>query len=266
MPIEPLPIEGRVDWRRMAEPSSYATDVLLTAMPEGRIDHPADVFVFDSCPVLPNPTELSPDHTPGDASSPLILSTEKWISMLWPEVADQIARMVSAIYVVDSMKQEDPLSAELGWGCMCGHGWDQDPWTIYTQASNAGGMAEGWIHELGHLKLHTMGVHLERWSDQLLLNTTDELFESPVRKDKLRPMGAVLQAHYSYVHVVEWELRVFRSGMARPLEAIKTNRSRLIEGIEVVRHNINLTPAGLGFWHGLLSWTETLLAETEDFA
>jgi HEXXH motif-containing protein len=165
-----------------------------------------------------------------------------------------MAQLLNAIYVIDSTeKPEYP-----GWGCVSGHDWESHPWTVYVQSYTPDAMAEGWVHEYLHNALHAMGVHLETWDDRLLLNAQDEEYESPVRKDKLRPMGAVLQGLYSYVGVTDWQIRVLESGNKMALTSLRTNLPRLDEGLNTVGHNAVWTDDGRAFWNGLTDWiTET---------
>lgn len=265
MPTVSFPLPSDINWSEVGLVSKYSTDVIKLARPvaSNPLNESDTHLLFDTVPLRPNPTSLSDILKPGTIDNPIIAEAEKLITTAWPEVADQIKHMVYAIYALNDKNEKQDNTA---WGCTCGHGWDTDPWTIYTQANNPGGMCEGWIHELGHLKLHTLGMHLESWDNRLILNSPTELYESPVRKDKLRPMGAVIQAQYSYIHVLDWELRAIKHVKPESvIWAINTNSKRLIEGIKTIEDNAKFTSDGMKFWDGLMNWTEDLIYDCGEY-
>lgn len=175
----------------------------------------------------------------------------------WPE-----ARTEAAI-LLDEIQSWIPKGAgfameALGGSCGPGDGWGK----IMVMAGNPVGYAEGVLHELGHHKLRAMGIDMEEHDGRFLLNGPDELYESGVRKDKLRPMSAVLHAHYSYLHVTEIELRAHEDGYSMAAMLPHQIR-RLTEGRDVITEHARWTTEGEAVAMDILAWTTELLDRCE---
>jgi hypothetical protein len=149
---------------------------------------------------------------------------------------------------------EPPLE---GRGCICGHHHPPEGWSIYATVDDPFGAAEGIVHEAGHNRLHAMGIDLETHTGLILANDAVELYESPIRKDKLRPMSAVLQAQYSYVNVAQLDLICAREGW----EYLKVNLPRIEEGYETIKQNARWTPEGRLWATGFFDWTESVMED-----
>jgi HEXXH motif-containing protein len=150
-----------------------------------------------------------------------------------------------------------------GHGCCCGNYHDDFGW-IYVTADDPWGFAEGIVHEMAHWKLRALGVQFEDWTDLLLKHQPTELYASPVRKDKPRPMGAVLHAQYSYVHVAEMVRRMYEAApYPTPADAswLAIQLARIKEGQGTLRAHARGTP-GVGdmFLEGLDFWTTEVLS------
>jgi hypothetical protein len=260
----------KVDWWRIAEPQADGYDVRMTleALQSSRY------------------AELAPRPVPQDA--PLV----------WPEgrarfvrLSDNInpspdfqdlpadhERVKAGLALIDTWPQVRPLCAELliglapltlgspqgGHGCSCGNFGDDWGW-IYVTADCAPGFAEGIVHEMGHWKLRAFGIWFEDWTDQLLLNKPHELYTSPVRKDIERPMGAVLHAQYSYVHVAAMCIAMLKAkhnpnGDDYSWAALQIKR--ITEGQQTLRAHARGTPdAGVPFLESFDVWTSRVIEE-----
>lgn len=203
---------------------------------------------------------LSDEYENSDQKRPIIRDAEAFLEQIWPEAADQFGRLVRSVY-----PYIDKDFAPSRWGCTCGHDWITDPWTLYTTVDNVCGTAEGFIHELGHLKLHSLGVHLLDWDDVLITNSKETLYPSPARRDALRPIGAVLQGFYSYVHVLELESRAMIAGDTEVETALRFNRKRIVEGMQTIPGNWQRTAVGDLLWASLSIWANELLVRTEQW-
>lgn len=107
-----------------------------------------------------------------------------------------------------------------GLGCSCGiygrRAWESEnpDVTIMVTIHSAAGCAEGIVHELGHYKLHAVGINLEEWPLEIIGNDYEEVYESPVRFDKLRPMAAVIHAQFSYVYVTKFYIPLIEEALS----------------------------------------------------
>lgn len=103
------------------------------------------------------------------------------------------------------------------------------------------------LHETAHLHLFAMMS-----GDKLVLNTENELFASPLRKDK-RPMTGILHATF----VLSRMIRFFRKYVAcfevgeATLNMLLKSENLFSEGIETIRQNARLTEAGTSLFNSL---------------
>lgn len=251
---------SNIDWFRLHRPQADGYDTAVIAQLakerygfEKRLPEPGQPSMFDGrVPLIHLPQRSAEwlDHAPFD--HPNIALTEEFLKRVWPEVAEQAANLLQEIYIMSDPRHEKNLDMS---GCTCGNinGWGG----ISSTVQGVIGFAHGIVHEMGHWKLHAMGVHLEDW-DNLVANSFDELFESPIRKDKPRPMGACIQAQYSYLHVLELEIRAWKAGRQSDMMAL--NVQRMTAGREVLKSwkpDLN----GIGFAAAMDVWADELISE-----
>lgn len=135
-------------------------------------------------------------------------------------------------------------------GCLCG-GWWPDR-VVWSTTNSIEGAVEGLLHETGHMWLHDRGIHLEEWDANLLANSPTELYASPIRKDRRRPMGAVLHAQYSYLWVLSWY-----DALGDPTRDERTEdiRRRLKQGGHEIANWAKPLEAGCQIVEDILRWT-----------
>jgi hypothetical protein len=228
-----------IDWSRVAEPSFYSNrriqEYAQCRWPGLRTGH-FDVEILGR--------ELSEAY--GPAEIPTVNPVLDCLDA-WPEGEQAVFGAAGCFWPVARADGKPG-----GLGCMCGHDEPSAarPYaTIYASTWDPVGGAEGLVHEAGHLRLKALGVQLETHDGLLLSNSPTELFESPIRKDKLRPMSAVLQAQYSYVMVTALDVALADAAHAA------INLPRILEGRETLRHSARWTAEGSEFARGLYDWT-----------
>lgn len=103
-------------------------------------------------------------------------------------------------------KKYDHHHSQSTLGCQCGPVMKPRDGSIEVGSSynNPVTAGDGIIHEVWHQRMHALGIDFETHSGLFFTNSDDELYESPIRKDKPRPMPAVIQAQYSYIGVTEY--------------------------------------------------------------
>jgi HEXXH motif-containing protein len=110
------------------------------------------------------------------------------------------------------------------------------------------GCAQALVHEMSHQKLRALCVSVESaW--RLITNDPADLFPSPIRIGRQRPMTAVLHAQYSFIHVVELDLRMLEKesdAMARDhiLQLLMRNVVRMEAGHETLAPNVRTDAYG----------------------
>lgn len=185
----------------------------------------------------------------------------------WPEQLAEAAFLWSRIYPIQRANLGDDRSVH-GYGCTCG-GVAGAPFEVYATVYDPLGFLEGIVHEFGHWKLHTLGVHLMTWPTAFLENDFEELYESPIRKDIERPMGAVVHAHYSYLHVTEIALRRLEHDVAgfpdEPayVDGLRRNLERMIEGHATLAASARPGELGRGFFDNVGAWGLDVIERAE---
>ena len=204
------------------------------------------------------------EKSPEVLSSGLVVAAEmddsripkviEYLVTVWPEMAVTIDKEVRGWYPV--IVGFDPKAR--------GHysGAANDPEWIYSSLDDPLGGAEGLLHEYGHLDLKRRGVHYESWT-AVLKNDPGELYVSPVRKDKKRPMGAVLHAQYSYLYVTTFDCRAWELGLM-DRETLTLNQARMAEGVAEIEANVKPTADGREFIEHLIAWSHALARYNPD--
>lgn len=266
-----------IDWYRVAYPQQDGYDTKVVS------DAAAQTYGFvPSTDLAPAPNwlggriRLANDiPAPGDGLIPApfdhqsLQLAERYLQW-WPECGEQLKALVKLIYIFD---WPQGVGAR---GCFCGTpprlGSREDTslfGEVFSTVFDSVGFLEGVVHEMTHWKLHALGVHFEEWDDRLLLNRPEEVFESSLRKDKPRPMGAVLHAHWVCLHVLCVDMAAAASkcnGCPKgdDAEHIAAAVKRVKEGQATVGAGARWTPAGAELWRGIEDWTADLLSVAEE--
>ncbi|MDX1493428.1 MAG: HEXXH motif-containing putative peptide modification protein [Longimicrobiales bacterium] len=184
---------------------------------------------------------------------------------LWPLGWSALSGCVDAFYPIRTAG-----SSMSGGGCSCGHSLPGERLAIYATVDNAFGGAEGFCHEAGHARLYALGIDMEAHDGKLLANDPEERYESPIRKDKLRPMSAVLQGQYAYIFVTAFDVALhpqnFPSspvGAAEVERYVGHNLPRIKEGRATIERHVKTTAEGEKFIRGIQDWTDEVIARAE---
>jgi HEXXH motif-containing protein len=240
-----------IDWSRVARPQPDSYDCQAAMSLRGELPYVESATkIFDTVAVTDCPRSLSPQLTNADPQHPNIKEAERLVN-LWPEGAASFKYLMREFHPL-------ALAGLHGRGSTCGSDESQ-PGKMYATVHSAPGLAEAFLHEMGHSKLRYLGIHLEH-ADRLIANGPDELFVSPLRKDKLRPMSAVVHAEFSYTYVTALDLM-----MRDSIEALKINRDRIAEGREVMQQNLKCDEDGKRFFAGFFDWLDEVIEKCDSF-
>jgi HEXXH motif-containing protein len=135
--------------------------------------------------------------------------------------------------------------------------------TMYATVYDPMGLAQAFVHEMAHHKLRALGISTEGTSG-LIVNPPDELYASPIRKDKLRPMSAVFHAEYSFIYVTALDIRMIEletadDKKANLLKLLARNVIRMEEGFDTIWKNIKVDHDGRKFVDSFLRWAEQII-------
>lgn len=204
--------------------------------------------------------------------------------------SEHISRFLDVYYPY--FRNQDPDSYDFEktghvLGCSCGPksfpiNGSIEVCSTYMNPISAG---DGIVHEVWHQRLHALGIDFETHAGLFFTNSDEEVFDSPIRKDKLRPMPAVIQAQYSYIGVTEYYKTLidslFRDNPSQNekintpnihsanldswLRASARNVYRIREGVETINSNIKPTPdIGERFMFGYMSYANRVINEAID--
>ena len=130
------------------------------------------------------------------------------------------------------------------------------------------GLAEAIVHELAHQKLRALGVSFE-YATTIVGNDPSKLYSSPIVKERLRPMTAVLHAEYSYVHVTSLDIHILtaekdtcRREVLRGV--LKKNQARIQDGYETIQKHFHPGAHGREFMAAFSHWTENTIQAATD--
>jgi HEXXH motif-containing protein len=180
----------------------------------------------------------------------------------WPAAYEQFRMLIDSVHplLIPNEAQDDP--DHLGYARS--HGEEHMFGTIMASVNSAVMLAECLVHEMAHHKLRAFGVSFETaW--RFIANPLEALFESPIRKDKLRPMTAVFHAMYSYTYVTELDLRIIDGEpdgrrMDKLLRRLAYNVKRLEEGRAVLRQHMTVDAEGELFMTPYHDWLDVVIA------
>jgi coenzyme PQQ synthesis protein D (PqqD) len=259
------PDDGAPDWRRLAQPQpdQYDSHVTLAfARRRGYARPPAlgAAALFDGavtlCPsdLFPPPCVPAPADHPGSRRGVEALR-------LWPVGFRQVQLLVDSVSAfVDVTAPEDRVI-----GCVSGPG-PAGFGSVAATVNNHVGFAEAIVHEMAHHKLRALGIEVEV-AEGLVTNAPDQLFKSPIRYDRLRPMSAVLHAQYSYTYVAALDVAIVQAARepARDRRVAEDSLAVILPklefGLGVLRAHAETDRPGAEFLSGLYAWTDLVLAD-----
>jgi hypothetical protein len=258
-----------IDWKKIAKPQADGHDatVLKYSLKE-KFSHEKTVLGSDFLQTValePYTGNFNPGKQP--ASIDNIRKVESKMN-IWPELAHTYEELIEFIIFADEgFGQWNTTN-----GCSCGHIFFNHKGTqcggkigVFVGMLGTLGTLEALAHEAGHLRLHMLGMHIEDHDNSLILNGPDELFESPIRKDKPRPMSAVLQAQYSYVMVSDMDLKYYDAFADEPdkqacaVSYLRANIPRIAKGHDEVKKNVRTTTDGLQFMDGFWEYSDAVI-------
>jgi HEXXH motif-containing protein len=265
-----------VDWSRAAVPQQDLYDARLAAHLATTSASPLRADRYARRPVGGAPAlfdgavavrHLYPrDFYPSLADAPLDhphLALAADLVRRWPVAYEQFRILIDSVHplLIPDAPQDDPDY----FGFTRSHGEEDMFGTLMASVNSPVMLAECLVHEMAHHKLRAFGLSVETaW--RFITNPPEALFESPIRKDRPRPMTAVFHAVYSYSYVTELDLRIIDREPAGPrmgtlFRRLAYNVKRLEEGRDVLRQHMTLDVEGEIFMAPYDEWLDRLIAQ-----
>jgi HEXXH motif-containing protein len=179
----------------------------------------------------------------------------------WPAAFEQFKSLIDSVHPV--LDPSIPAALREVTSGSCSHSHEQWFGTLCVTVDDPVGCAQALVHEMAHQKLRALGVSVEAaW--RLVANDPAELFPSPIKIGRMRPMTAVLHAQYSFIYVVELDLRMLaaeRDPMLRHriLQLLLRNVVRMEAGFETLASNIRTDRDGAAFMDSFLAWARSAI-------
>jgi HEXXH motif-containing protein len=265
-----------VDWARMAAPQAdgYDTEMTLRLARTGssplrpnpyqrRSVGDAAAFCDGAVAVRRGPVGgmLTDKLLPADVRHPNIPIGAALLAR-WPEAYAQFKRLIDTVY-----PYTDPAQAKLGDKAFgsSSHSYEKDFGAVLATVDHSLAFTQALIHEMAHQKLRALGVSFES-AARLITNPRTQMFASPIRKDRPRPMTAVFHAQYSFIHVTALDLYMLKGAQNETerqqlLMLLARNVPRMQEGYAEIEKNIQLDAPGTRFVEAFMRWSRNVLEE-----
>lgn len=271
------PARGPIDWGRMAEPQEDRYDTRVTLELATTCGSPlrrepyvrravADAptifdgavavrYISETCPGLPR-------HAHGPVDHPNIARAAEYVRR-WPAAFAQFRALMDSFHPMTDAGVPPALDGSvLG---SSSHSEESMFGTMWATFYDPLGLAQAFVHEMAHQKLRALGVSLEA-ADRLITNRPGELYASPIRKDRPRPMTAVFHAQYSFIYVTALDLRMIETETdPRTLSSLLTllgrNVPRIEEGLRVIREHVQVDEDGRVFVDAFIDWAARVIRE-----
>ncbi len=243
-----------IDWSRMAHPQDdgYDTAIILQHYP-----------IATPVAVLPAPEHgLKIDGvTPAPTDHPNLSIATNYLAR-WPALHSQFTSLIHKIYPYSDSSQVALGKWALG---SSSHSYEDDPTSLHVTVDSTLGLAQGLVHEMAHQKLRRLGVSIET-AKHLITNDPSQLFASPIRKDRPRPMTAVFHAQYSFMHVTALDLYMLAGEKDEQerqhiLMLLARNVPRMEAGLEEIQQHIQTDTNGRLFVDNFMNWSVKILAQ-----
>lgn len=265
-----------IDWRRMAEPQldQYDTEVAR---------HLAETTTSAQRkqPYVRRPVDKAPAIFDGEVAvrgfEHKLLSAPRYVRAAlnhrnlrlaesyvrrWPAAYRQFQRLIDTVApLTDSTISAKQRSVYLG---SSSHSDESEPGVIYATVDDALGLAQAMVHEMAHQKLRLLGISIEG-TTRLISNPPEQLFESPIRRDRQRPMTAVFHAQYSFIYVTCLDLYMLEGESdpelrERQLMLLARNVPRMEAGMDEIVQNVQTDADGKLFVDAFLSWATDVIS------
>lgn len=264
--------EASIEWNRVAEPTDdeYDTFVALAlggsrlARPRSDLESPSFLegavrirHVTPSCPYDPPMINAPLEH------ENIILAGD--LLKVWPAARKQMQRLVHTFHPLwDESVPVDSLDPPLS---SCSGAREDMLGVIFATVENPITLAEALVHEMAHIKLFALGISIEH-PGTLITNPPEELYESSVIRNRLRPMSAVFHAAYTFTYIVELNLRLITSGKKELLEPtlslLAANLVSVERGVSIIVKSARTDPSGAMFLEGYLQWAQRVIERGAD--
>jgi HEXXH motif-containing protein len=263
-------VTAAIDWSRVAVPQDdgYDTEVIARMAGVGaRASPPGGPAMFGGRTRLTACEERLPRarYTVAPLDHPNIARGEALLRS-WPAAHRQCGALLCELSPF-----LDPMLTPAQWDHNPGSSSDGFAFgfgVIAATVDNAYGFAQAVIHETAHHKLRALGVH-RLTAERLIVNDATQLYDSPIVRDRRRPMTAVVHAQYSFMHVTALDVAMYDAALddeTRKAAAflLARNVPRMEAGRRELATHLRTDAAGDLFFAAFDRWSETTLRRSRE--
>jgi hypothetical protein len=271
----PIITRNSIDWSRMAEPQDdqYDTQIALEFAMTRRSPLRSELYVrrplgdsptiFDGAVAVRHIRNRCPDpfrHVNGPLDHPNIALAAEFVRR-WPTVFTQFRTLMDSFNPMIDLTI--PRERYGTWRGSSSHSEESMFGTMFGTFYDPLGLAQAFVHEMAHQKLRALGISVETTTG-LITNPPSELYASPIRKDKLRPMSAVFHAEYSFIYVTALDIKMIEAenqqqNITKLLSLLARNVRRMEEGLSVIQKHIKVDSDGRIFIDAFFNWAECVI-------
>jgi hypothetical protein len=178
---------------------------------------------------------------------PNILLVEQAL-LKWTEVVQAVAHVNSWT----PFRHKGPA----GQGCTSGHLHPKETngqVTTFCTIDDVIGGAEGFVHEAAHQRLNLLGLQIEEHDGRLIQNDSEAVFFSPIRRDCLRPMSALIHGIYAWTHMLEVDIA------NEGAYYLSVNVPKVRMGLSTIKEECQPTAYGRAFFEVFYSWADSVV-------
>jgi hypothetical protein len=270
-----------IDWARMASPQADGYDTIVALRLASTTTSQLRPTTYrraaaGGAPTLFNGRVAIRNRDAGGLPAPRFviaptnhpnLRAAEQLLLTWPEIAFQFPYLIDTIQPwIDTSRSAQEWREEPG---SSSHSEDAEFGTIMVTVDSAIALAQAMVHEMAHHKLRALGVSFLEAS-QLITNSPNELYVSPIRTDCRRPMMAVLHAQYSFIHVTALDVAIHcasapQSETRRLAEVLLARYlPRMIMGYNEIQKYARTDAAGDIFLGAFMAWSRSVIARGHD--
>lgn len=273
----------QIDWKRVAkpQPDGYDSHVIAQLLHEKygwkKVTPTSEFTMCDGhVAVVKDPLYDEPELVAFD--NPMINAYDRWNNQIERELDPYLRQwndgfQMLTLFLDQFWPKWSRIMGEGAFGCSSGH-FEMKQATkthrpetgmfvnaVYVTINSMQGCAEGIYHEVGHARLEAMGMDIDDHDYRLILNTSDELYDSPIRRDKKRPMSAVIQAIYSWIVFGENDIQCasIPGNLINSAHYLIGNLPKIEDGLTEIRKHARYTPEGKAFLDGYLEWGDSIV-------
>lgn len=196
------------------------------------------------------------EQAPGDLSNLGLDEASALLKRAHPIFYNEFSRYVSVVHPVTHKR--------IPVGSLCSNSANStlDPPGVLLTVTRPSATAEALVHEMAHHKLFAAGITTEE-SSGYLHDDSKLAYSAAVERE--RPIPAILHAAYSFLHMVEFDLRLIHASLCgdEPHQLLRGNLRVSRDTVGQLEQHAKPTAKGSSFMGELTRWADHLFEQAD---